>query len=104
MIYPYECNNCSSTVEHIRPSSMHTHCETCQCGGVMRQVFSIQKPIVDDMEATYYTALGTVVKSKRHRSELMKRHGLIEVGNERPATIHKEMNNQLQSRLKKYED
>jgi len=103
MIYPYECNACSATTEFIRPSSMHTHCESCECGSTMRQVYSISRPIVDPMEATYYPSLGTVVKSKRHRTELMKSRNLIEVGNEKPATIHKQMDANLQHRKHKYE-
>jgi hypothetical protein len=60
----------------------------------MKQVYSLSRPIVDKMEAEYYPSLGTVVKSKKHRKELIKRNGLIEVGNEKPATVHSEMKRQ----------
>ena len=103
MIYPYECNTCSATTEFIRPVSMHTHIESCQCGSDMRQVYSLARPIVDNMESEYYPSLGAVVKSKRHRREIMKRQGLIEVGNESHATVHAEMTKQRESRRRKYE-
>lgn len=103
MIYPYSCTVCSATTEVIAPVSMHTHYQACACGETMNQVYSLSKPIVDDMEATYYPSLGGVIKSKKHRKEVMKRKGLIEVGNERPATVHSEMEKNLRHKLHKYE-
>ncbi len=40
--------------------------------------------------AEYNPAFGQVVKNKYERSELCKKHGVEEIGNERPDTIRKE--------------
>jgi hypothetical protein len=102
MIYPYKCD-CGFYKEEIKPVSQHTSVISCTaCPSTMYQVYSIAKPTVDKMEAEYYPSLGTVVKSKRHRAELMKAKGLIEVGNEKPQTVHKEMESQLRSNRKQY--
>lgn len=103
MIYPYQCDGCDTYIEQIKPVSQHTSVITCACGENMYQIYSIAKPIVDNMQAEYYPSLGTVVKSKQHRRELMKARGLVEVGNESVSKVHQEMDRQKQFRRKKYE-
>jgi hypothetical protein len=39
--------------------------------------------------AEYNPAFGRVVRHRQHREELAKRHGMVEVGNETPETLHK---------------
>ena len=43
--------------------------------------------------AEYNPAFGQVVKNKNHRNELAKQRGLIEIGNEKPSTLHKHAEN-----------
>lgn len=104
MIYEYECEECNIKRDVIKPVREYNTPEKCfECGKGMRKLISISRPIVDSMQPEYYHSLGTVVKSKRHRRELMKARGLVEVGSEKPNTVHSSMDKQLASRKQKYE-
>jgi hypothetical protein len=52
----------------------------------MERVFSASVHFIGTkvQDAEYYPSLGRVVKNNYERSELMKKHNLIEVGNEKP--------------------
>lgn len=89
--YDYSCPNCSkpfSSVKGIKdydrdPSS---HCDHCGhvCGASDRD-FSHCKFVFSGTAVTsaeYNPGLGKVVKSKYHKSEIMKQKGLIEIGND----------------------
>ena len=40
MIYLYECSKCKKTVEVTKAVKNYNRVETCECGEVMRKVFS----------------------------------------------------------------
>jgi hypothetical protein len=47
-------------------------------------------------EATYNPGLGQVVRNKSHLKEICKEKNLIELGSEKPETIHKMYDNERQ--------
>jgi hypothetical protein len=104
MIYNYECDKCNVSFDVIKPVNLYNRPEPCTCGEIARKTFSISRPIIDKTSNEYNPALGTVVKNKAHKQELMKQRGLIEVGNEKPETIHKEMNKTLKHKQDKIWD
>jgi putative FmdB family regulatory protein len=100
MIYQYKCDECGNDFDVIRSVKDYNIETFCKCGVKARKVFSISRPIVDKTQPEYYPSLGTVVKSKYHKSEIMKKKGLIEVGNEKPSTVHREMKKTLDHKIK----
>ncbi len=101
MIYEYHCDTCNLSFDVIKSAKYYNTTETCTCGEVARKIFSISRPIIDKTQPEYNPGLGQVVKSKSHRKEIMKQRGLIEIGNEKPSTIHKEMKKNLDHKLKR---
>lgn len=102
MIYEYHCERCEKNFDVMKHHDLHRrqeYCPDCKAIGVRR--YRIARPIIDKTQAEYYHSLGTVVKNKHHRKELMKIHNLEEVGNERPETLHKEADKTLESKKAK---
>lgn len=103
MIYEYKCDQCETSKDVVKSVKDYDTPETCEkCQNSMRKVFSISRPLVDSMEPEYYHSLGTVIKTKRQKREIMKAKGLIEVGNEKVNTVHQAMDNQRKTRLREY--
>lgn len=99
MLYAYECEKCGKTFDVVKPVDKHREKEF-HCNQEAKRLFITSRPIIDHTWAEYYPSLGTVVKSKYHRNELMKKNDLMEIGNEKPETIHKEMKKTLDHKLK----
>jgi hypothetical protein len=91
MIYAYHCENCNIDFDVVKSVEDYNREERCKCGSVGRKLFFTSKPIIDKHKAEYYPTFGKVINSKAHLKEEVKRTGAIEVGNEKPETIHKEM-------------
>ena len=90
MIYDYECDMCGGKFEVIKPMSECATEELCKkCNITARRVWSSKVELHNTKvkDAEYYHSLGVVVKNDRHRKELIKRHGLVEVGNESSKSI-----------------
>ena len=68
-------------------SSTPEHCD--QCGNQVDRIFSpnIQFLGASVKDAEYYPSFGKVIKNDYQRKEEMKRHNVIEVGNEKPTQI-----------------
>lgn len=92
MLYPYHCGGCDKSTDIVKPASEATREEPCpSCGTVLTRIwtgFQIVGAKVEDRE--YNLGLGCVTKGKRHREEIAKQKGLIEIGSETPTTLHKE--------------
>ena len=94
MIYPYRCQECSHNFDVVKSVKQIDSLEECQaCGSSSTErLFSAQIYFigakVEDSE--YNPGLGCVTKGKRHREEIAKQRGLVEVGNESADTLHKE--------------
>ena len=91
--YEWRCNKCEvefETMQSIKDYDGQTSCPTC--GEVTKdRILSANIHFIGTSveSAEYNPAFGQVVKSKRHRDELAKQKGLIEIGNEKPESIHK---------------
>lgn len=104
-IYDYHCSKCDTDFEVVQPIKEYTGKGECpSCGNVSNErIFSHQVYFVGAsvQHAEYNPAFGKVVKNKKERDELAKRHGLIEIGNEKTETVHKVAENTLKEKLKK---
>lgn len=94
MIYEYLCDNvnCNKRFDVVKPAKESRNaerCPKCEANATRQFTSNIQIVGASVIDAEYYHAFGKVVKNKRHRKDLMKRHGVEEVGNEKPETIHK---------------
>lgn len=86
MTYEYQCVKCEHTFDVIKPVKEIDVNEFCpKCEAPAERKFTPLKihlfgTKVEDAE--YNPALGQVVKGKRHREEIAKRKGLVEIGND----------------------
>jgi putative FmdB family regulatory protein len=89
--YDYDCEKCDkpySVIKSIKTYDGKDECPTCS--NVGRRVFSCKVQFIGTKveEAEFNVGLGAITKSKKHRDEIAKRKGAIEIGNEAPATVH----------------
>lgn len=107
-IYDYDCSKCDKEYEIIKSIKEYTGLDPCpDCGNVGNRIFSCNVHFIGTKieDAEFNVGLGQVTKSKRHREELAKQKGLIEVGNENPEKIHKANESMREDkRRKSYED
>jgi putative FmdB family regulatory protein len=85
LTYEYLCPKCDLRFDVIKTVSEMNREEPCgQCGAPAERQFTprihIHGAKVENAE--YNPGLGCVVKNKRHREELCKRKGLVEIGND----------------------
>lgn len=93
MNYDYKCKE-HGVFEIWKPMSEAAkpeHCPTCGTEGV--RLWNNKSGFMGEKveHASFNPGLGCVVKSRRHASEIAASRGLVEVGNEKPDTVHKEM-------------
>jgi len=81
-LYSYECSKCGLEIDEVRKMKDHALEKKCSvCEGVLHQVLSLAN-IAGDFEPYIDENIGpepVLVKSKRHRRELMAQNGLVEV-------------------------
>lgn len=91
--YEFICQKCDKvfeTVESIKEYDGDGECPICKNVSRERILSANIQFIGTKVEsAEYNPAFGQVVKNKNHRNELAKERGLIEIGNEKPETVHK---------------
>lgn len=103
--YTFLCPKCEvnfDTVESIKTYDGDGECPTCK--NVSRErIFSHKIHFIGAavQHAEYNPAFGQVVKNKQHRDELAKQKGLVEIGNEKPATVHKHFDDARADKIKK---
>lgn len=94
-IYPYKCK-CGhsfetwarmSEIDSIEPECPKCYNKLTPNERLISGKISFSNEKVED--ASYCQALGCVVKNNRHRAQIAKSRGLVEIGNETPETIHK---------------
>ena len=101
------CEGCGCEYEVIKSITEYSKApaqDKCPiCNKIGYRVFScnIQFTGTKIEDAEYNPALGMITKSKRHRDEIAKRKGLIEIGNENPETIHKHFDKSREEARKK---
>lgn len=80
MIYEYQCQVCQQVTDAWRRVDDRNDCPTCECGGETKKIISGYR-VHGDMEPYFDENLGpngTYVKSRKHRAQAMKEHGLFE--------------------------
>lgn len=86
MTYVYDCPDCSHRFDVIKPARDMEKNETCpKCGEFALRRFVPEHVYISGAKvehAEYNPALGCVTKNSKHRAELAKRKGLVEVGND----------------------
>ncbi len=107
MIYEYSCQTHGTFEVYKAMSEAHLPevCPTCQEAATRlwnnRGGFYGEK--VEHPE--YNPALGCVVKNSKHRAEVAASRGLVEIGNEKPDTIHREMSSIIDTnRNRRYDE
>lgn len=86
MTYVYKCLSCGHRFDVIKSVKDINVAETCPvCGEFAERKFfpdriHLSKTAVTHAE--YNPGLGTVVKNARHKSDLLKEKGMVEVGND----------------------
>lgn len=104
MVYEYHCPECRKRFDVIKSASEMEREETCGCGAVARRQFvpsrvhfigtAVQHP-------EFNPGLGCIVKNSKHRTEVAKQKGLVEVGNEPVDKIHKHFEREREERREK---
>tara|TARA_R110000796_G_scaffold99871_1_gene208285 strand:- start:1121 stop:1453 length:333 start_codon:yes stop_codon:yes gene_type:complete len=102
-LYPYLCKICSYGFDIAKPLNKIEDIEACQkCGCVETQrmiaLASIEKSSI--YEPYYEPALGTVIKSKSQKEQVMKQLGVEEVGNTSTDTMYKDFEVERENRIK----
>lgn len=99
--YEYRCSLCEADFDVVKSIASIERTEECPaCGHVnksdARQVSrSNLVGLQHCTESAYHDpALGVVVKDRKHAARIAKDRGYIEVGNEKPETIHKHFETQ----------
>ena len=92
MIYEYSCTKCKhvfDVIKRVADLDVNEFCLKCESPAERQFTAHIHIMGAGVEHAEYNPAFGQVVKNKTHRKELAKRKGMIEIGNEKPETIHK---------------
>jgi putative FmdB family regulatory protein len=104
-IYDFFCEKCDLEAEIVQSIKDYDGNWTCtSCGNPGRRIYkycSFHFTGTKIENAEFNPGLGKITKSKRHRDELAKKMGVIEVGNESPDKIHKHFDSTREDKLKK---
>jgi putative FmdB family regulatory protein len=93
LIYPYLCPKCEHAFDVIKSVADMDREEPClKCEAPAERQFTARVHFIGAKvtHAEYNPGLGCVVKNKSHKDDLLKAKGLVEVGNEKPETLHRE--------------
>jgi putative FmdB family regulatory protein len=86
LTYEYSCPSCGKTFDVIKSYRDMDVNETCpKCGEYAVRQFVPSKLHITGAKVThaeYNPGLGCVVQNKHHKAEIMKRKGVMEVGND----------------------
>lgn len=106
MVYEYRCVKCDNSFDVIKSVKDIDVNEFCDCGAPAERVFVPSRVYFSGAKvahAEYNPGLGCVVKNDRHKKDIMKRKGLVEIGNDfkSPKSIHKTFEQERKSRRAK---
>lgn len=102
--YDFNCEKCDLDFEVIKSIKLYDteeRCPTCGNVAIRKYTCNIHFTGTKIEDAEYNPGLGKITKSKRHREELAKRLGAVEIGNEKPQTIHKHFDSARETKRKK---
>ena len=103
-LYEYKCKECNKTFEVVKKMSDFSRVEICDCGFEAEKMINFRGTLMNTKveEAEYNIGLGCWTKSKRHRKEIAKRRGLVEIGNdEKPDDTYKRFETQREQKSQK---
>lgn len=101
MMYPYKCDPCKIEFDIIKPIRDCSNEEFCpECKIKARRIYSFSQIMVDRTKPEYYHSFGKVVKNKREKEYLMKKHDVVEIGNESPDKMHRTFEKQRNEKRK----
>jgi len=72
MIYPFQCDKCGKYIEVVRPSSDSGLPQSCECGQVMRRVYTATLFAIDKQDYFDY-GLGCHVRNRSDVNEAIRR-------------------------------
>lgn len=106
--YEYFCEKCEKQYDEIKSIKEYDgkdRCPLCKSQGYRILSCNIQF-IGEKVESPEYNpGLGMIVKNKKHRDEMAKRMNLVEIGNEKPDSIHNYFDKSREEKRKKaYDD
>lgn len=103
--YAFHCPKCEvdfETTESIKTYDGDGECPTCKNSSNERVFTGRVHFLGTKVESPEYNpAFGQVVKNTKHRNQLAKERGLVEMGNEKPERVHKHFDDERASKLKK---
>lgn len=106
--YDFHCDQCDKDFEVVKSIKEYTGKENCPtCGRAGQRIFSCKIEFLGTKieDAEFNPGLGQITKSKKHRDEIAKRLGAIEIGNENPEKIHNHFDKQREEkRIRSWED
>lgn len=103
-IYDFNCVKCDAefeVVQRITEYNGRAKCPTCKNISKERILKGIHFIGAAVESPEYNPALGQVVKNSKHRKDLAKEKGLIEIGNEPTEKIHKKFEADREAKRKK---
>ena len=93
MNYDYRCaeHGVFEIFKSMHDAARKEACPTC--GADMARLWNCSGGFIGEKveHAQWNHALGCVVKSNKHAQQIAASRGMIEVGNEKPDTIHREL-------------
>lgn len=101
--YDFNCSTCGD-YEIFTSIKAYTGKEPCpSCGKSGDRVFVRNGMFMGaGVEcAEYNPGLGMVVKNKKHREEVCRQRGLVEIGNEKPESLRKSVEKERKSKIAK---
>jgi putative FmdB family regulatory protein len=111
MTYEYRCVKCEycfDVIKSVKDMDINEYCPRCESPS--ERQFKPSRLYLNGTSvenAEYNPGLGAVTKNRKHRKELAKRKGLVEVGNDYKSgdKMQKEFDTKREAKLKKrYED
>lgn len=86
-VYLYECPSCNTQQDVVKTMSEIDRTEVCKCGQSLdssaRKINFLGSFLYEKVEdAEYNQGLGCVTYGRKHRAEIAKRKGLVEIGND----------------------
>ena len=91
MIYPYKCAKCNHewpVAKWVSEIDNPEICPSCESNDTIRQIANRFYFSGTDEKTEYYPAFGQYVTTRSQRKELMRKHGVEEIGNTSPESLH----------------
>ena len=82
-LYDYRCQGCGSVREAYRRYEARDEPAACDCGGALERVW-LPAQVMRDIEGYRSMVDGSWIGSRSQHREHLKRHGMRELGNEKP--------------------